>query len=246
MPNLYEQLPTLLELQDLDEQIRQLEVKRQTFPRQQKIFEAQLEKRRASQGSKTEEQKALQLEHRAKTKALDSNQEQIQKWRAQLLQIKTNREYTALETEISHMEDENAFIEDRILEILLRLDEIKAEVEESSQLLGRYEAAFDKKIVELNAGLQDLNRQIAEYKNKRETICADAGLSPDLCQRYDNWVVRKKTTFVAPVVGSICGACHLGLRPQLVNLLHRRDDLLTCTNCGRVLYLVPAEAPTQE
>ena len=30
-----------------------------------------------------------------------------------------------------------------------------------------------------------------------------------------------------------CGACHVRLRPQVVNLARRGDDLVTCDGCHR-------------
>jgi hypothetical protein len=42
-----------------------------------------------------------------------------------------------------------------------------------------------------------------------------------------------------------CGSCHMGLVVDVYNRLHTRDDLVTCPNCHRLLY-IPDDLPPEE
>ena len=37
----------------------------------------------------------------------------------------------------------------------------------------------------------------------------------------------------------ICGGCYMSLNAEHVNALRTRDEIRTCDNCGRILYLEP-------
>ncbi len=246
MSNLYEQLPTLIELQETDAQIRQLQDQYDSFPTRLKKLEQQLAKQREAQEARGEELGILQKEHRSQTRALEDNQEKIKKYQLQRLQVKTNREYQALENEISHLEDENAFLEDSILELLLRMDEVQQALQEETETFEKYEVAFQKKCASLKREARKLHRQIEEYQEKRKALYRSGHLDPGLLKHYDAWTTRKKTALVAVVDGNSCGACHITLRPQLINLLHHRADLITCASCSRILYLQPEQTEDPE
>ena len=38
----------------------------------------------------------------------------------------------------------------------------------------------------------------------------------------------------------VCGGCHMTITAEAVNALMTRDELQTCNNCGRILYLQQA------
>jgi predicted nucleic acid-binding Zn-ribbon protein len=46
---------------------------------------------------------------------------------------------------------------------------------------------------------------------------------------------------VAAIEGELCTACHVRLRPAMVQLVRRNDDIVTCDSCQRILYYVPKE-----
>jgi predicted nucleic acid-binding Zn-ribbon protein len=35
----------------------------------------------------------------------------------------------------------------------------------------------------------------------------------------------------------VCGGCYMSLNAEHVNALRTRDEIRTCDNCGRILYL---------
>ena len=46
---------------------------------------------------------------------------------------------------------------------------------------------------------------------------------------------------VAEARNRSCTACFMSLRPQVMSEIRRGEEILTCDNCGRILYYVPAE-----
>ena len=47
---------------------------------------------------------------------------------------------------------------------------------------------------------------------------------------------------VAEARNRSCSACFMSLRPQVMTEIRRGAEVITCDNCGRILYYVPADS----
>jgi len=47
---------------------------------------------------------------------------------------------------------------------------------------------------------------------------------------------------VAEARNRSCTACFMALRPQVMSEIRRGEEVLTCDNCGRILYWVPTDS----
>ena len=65
----------------------------------------------------------------------------------------------------------------------------------------------------------------------------EAGIDPKALELYKAALERHGDRAVAPVQGSVCQGCLITVRPQQLSLLRARDQIVTCWECGRVLYL---------
>ena len=48
---------------------------------------------------------------------------------------------------------------------------------------------------------------------------------------------KKQGLALVPVEGEVCSACRIEIRPQLLNELELKENLVVCENCSRILYL---------
>ena len=118
-----ELLINLRELQVIDAEIFDLKKQIAEIPVKLKSLDAELESAASKVKKEEEELKRLQLERKNKEMDLGEKENTIKKYQAQLYQVKTNAEYTALEKEIGGLRADNSVLEEGILEIL---DEIEA------------------------------------------------------------------------------------------------------------------------
>ena len=51
---------------------------------------------------------------------------------------------------------------------------------------------------------------------------------------------------MTPIDKGACGACHVQLRPQVINLCRRGEDLIACDSCRRILFIPEREQPSAE
>ncbi len=57
--------------------------------------------------------------------------------------------------------------------------------------------------------------------------------------RYDRLVKTQGLPAVVPLHGQKCGGCHLKVSNGVETLARIGGDIVTCDNCGRILYFEP-------
>jgi len=231
---MYDQLPALLQLQEVDEEIDKLERIKAEIPVKLRSSEAELEKYRSKFQAKNDTLEEQQKERRSKDRQLSAQQAQLEKYKSQRLSVKTNQEYTALESEIAAMEKANSAIEDEILEFMILIDGATDEIEVARKELKVQEDVYNSEKSEILAQIEELEKQIAKCRKGRKRHLGK--IDPALMRRYDSWRKRRGSSLVAVIEGQSCGGCHLRLPPQLVNEVRKGEKLYTCNSCGRILY----------
>jgi predicted nucleic acid-binding Zn-ribbon protein len=54
--------------------------------------------------------------------------------------------------------------------------------------------------------------------------------------RYERLVKSKGENAVVGIQHGVCGGCHMKLQQQLIVLCQAQKEIVTCSNCGRILY----------
>ncbi len=231
---MYDQLPILLQLQEVDDEIDKIKIEKAKIPAELQVLEAELTKHRTAFQGTSEGLEELQRQRRSKDRQLDTQQAQLEKYKSQRLSVKTNKEYTALESEIADLEMVSSNIEDEVLELMISIDESRDVIEVARKKLEAEEAVFGEKREEFLSEIKKLDRQIAKWNKKRKVFLEK--ISPTIMERYDNWRKRRGSSLVAVIKGRSCGGCNLNLPLQLINEVRKAQELRVCNSCGRILY----------
>jgi predicted nucleic acid-binding Zn-ribbon protein len=170
----------------------------------------------------------------------DGNEDEIEKlkenqkkFKAQLYQVRNNKEYDALTKEIDHTEEhvnkleaENNSLADRskvltqeIEEISPRLDELKKELKDKETDL--------KEIIKANEREES---KLVEERKKFEGEVKKNDLSAYMRIRK-----AKKGLAVATIKRSACSGCHNIVPSQRQLEIRRNNRLFFCEYCGRIL-----------
>jgi hypothetical protein len=183
---------------------------------------------------------ANQAARRDIEKELAMQQARLSKFRDQLMEVKTNREYQAMQKEIETAQAEIRKQEDRLLERMLEFDEVTLHVKRAEQAYSEDQAANEAEKVKLAAQLSEAQSAIGRLAAERAALAAE--ISPPVLAVFDRVLKYRKITAVAPVRGGRCSACQILIRPQTVNELRRNEIIFQCESCQRILYYedVPA------
>jgi predicted nucleic acid-binding Zn-ribbon protein len=182
-----------------------------------------------------------QQARRALEKDVAVHQGRLSKFRDQLMEVKTNVEYQAMQKEIEFAQHEVKAIEDKVLERMLEGDELAATVKRVEGDLAAEQKAVDTDRRQLKHELGELRGSLERFAGERGQIVA--GITPKVLAVYDLMSKRRHGVALAEARAGICTICHVRLRPQVFNTVRRNEELMQCDSCQRILYFVPAQTP---
>jgi predicted nucleic acid-binding Zn-ribbon protein len=241
MPNshLQDQLGLLHQLQQLELAILSLHQQRQAIPLKIANLEDELQVHQNALDAKKEALAEAERELRSKNAELTDQQEQRQKYETQLREVKTNKEYQALDNEIRFLQEKEAEIEDAILGIMLDIDRLHEELRQAQasfdaekEKVGNRKATYEQEERELEAA-------VAAQQQERKRFSPD--IDKDLMTGYQAWGRRSKTAFVSIVINNACGGCRIAIPPQTLKEARKFEKVVQCSSCKRILYPLPDE-----
>lgn len=164
----------------------------------------------------------------------------LSKFKDQLMEVKTNKEYTAMLKEIEAAQTELRRLEDRLLERMLEADDLAARQKEAEARLTCDKGIIAGERAQLEDETARLERSLGEAVASRAKIVSE--ISAAVLSTYET-VRARRGAAVAEVKGGYCSACHVRLRPQAANELLRQELLFQCESCQRFLYYGAESAP---
>lgn len=228
------QITLLIDIQKIDQEVRILNTKKQTLPEKA----AELDTSFRSSKERMEEERTglegLNKLHREKESELKTGQDKLRKARERLLEVKTNKEYQAMLTEIETIEQANSRIEEEILSLYDRIDERKGALKIHEKEFEQLRATFEVERKKIDEEMASLDGALHEQKDQFEALVRN--LEPDLKRRYEMIKVRRNGIAIVAVRKGICSGCNMNLPPQLYNDLQRCEQIHCCPNCNRILY----------
>jgi uncharacterized protein len=234
-------LEHLIHLQQLDLATERQRRRATDIPGLQAALDARLAERMAAVDAVKARIAACQAARREIEKDLAAVQGRLSKFKNQLMEVKTNKEYQAMQKEMSIAEHEISDQETKLLERMEEADVLAVELKTADAALKTEQAeiARDRQaLASEQANLaQDLQRTIEE----RAEVAAR--VSRDALAVFDRVAHGRKGLAMAEARDGLCTVCHVRLRPQVFNEARRNDGIIQCESCTRILYFVPAPSP---
>lgn len=229
-------LESLIRLQRAESDLRRAESERAEIPRRRTSLEGRLAEERGRLDTERAALEACQKSRRQHEAALQDLESKRSKYKGQLMEVKTNKEYTAMLHEIEIVEREIRTREDKILAEMERAEALSAEVKREE---GLYKAAEEQARIEakgLDERARALDEEAKRLAGERDQVAARI---PESILELFQRVARLRGAAVAEARDGTCQLCHLKLRPQMYVDLKRNDDIIQCPACSRILYYEP-------
>ncbi|MCH8289785.1 hypothetical protein IH992_01590 [Candidatus Poribacteria bacterium] len=246
--NLREQLAGLHELQQIDIKILALHRKLESAPLKIKKLGEGLQIYEKQLNTKEEALSQAGKEQRSKTAQLEMEQEQRGKYQSQLRGVKTNKEYQALDKEISFLQEKEAEIEDEILASMLLVDQLKEELQQQQKVIDTEKAKNKIQKGECEKEIENFKAEIALHQEERKRFFSK--VDRNLMNKCQEWLKRNGTGFVSLVIDNACSSCRITIPPQILKESRKYERIMFCPICKRILYPLPPsasdEVPTDE
>ncbi|MEZ5398600.1 MAG: C4-type zinc ribbon domain-containing protein [Bryobacteraceae bacterium] len=233
-------LDTIARVQTLDLRAAELRTEIAELPKQIARIEKQLEAHNRSLEASKAMLAANQKDRRACEGEIQVQQQKISKLREQMMSAKTNEQYRAFQHEIEFCEGAVRTQEDRIIELMDQVEKLESAVKADEAALAVERTGVEKQQNEARERTAADRAALDQTQAERKDMLAS--VNPAVAAAYERALKRFKVVAVADASNGRCSACHLELRPQFFLELRRRDKLMLCENCSRILHYNPPVA----
>jgi hypothetical protein len=227
----------LLILQDRDrrilhikEQLARVEPERQLFQSRSSSAQAGLDSAKLKVKQAETDRKKLELEEETK-------KTQIEKYALQQFQTKKNEEYRALAHEIETAKEAIGHLEDQQLELMEQIEAYQKQSAAASREADEARKVTESQLKEITAGEERLRAELAGLESNRDELTT--AIDEPALRKYQRLLRAKGDNVVVGIQHGVCGGCHMKFPMQLVVECQAAKELVTCPNCGRILYYTP-------
>ena len=227
------ELKNLWNLQKFDIEISDLESQKENIP--QKIQESgkkveakekELQKKQKIFEEHTEQRKKLEQE-------IKESKDTITRYKSQLIQVKTNKEYQSLLHEINTQETKISAYEEETLEHLAQNEELSKTLEKLNGELQKNKEKFIQYKEKMEKKLSQVETMLLSKKEKREKLAV--GVNKIFFSKYEQIRKGRNGIGIVEISDSTCNGCNAVLPPQFIAEVKNGDKILTCEQCGRIL-----------
>src|ERR1043166_3252727 len=220
-----EVIEKLLILQDRDRKIRRVQGELTRIEPERQTLHARAAGAQSVLESAKMRVKQLESERKDQELEVEAKKQQIARYSMQQFETRKNEEYRELQHEIDQCKEAIIKIEDHELELMEQAETAQKEVLSAAHAATEARKLADTQVDQLDAREQSANRDEL------------AGSVDEAARgRYERLVKNKGENIVVGVQHGVCGGCHMKVPPQLLVTCQAEKELVTCSNCGRILY----------
>jgi predicted nucleic acid-binding Zn-ribbon protein len=235
------ELEKLIALQNLDTTIRRLEKELEAIPQRRAEIEREFDQRafeiRALESRRDE---ARHTRARLETEVVEQRT-RAERAERNLMSSKKQDEYTAAIREADAARKQISTLETQILEQMESLDKAEAALNERADEIATLNSDREARLKAFDEETQRQSEQLITARAEREQVFAN--LPKPMSAMYSRISARiRDGVAVAEARNRSCTACFMALRPQVMAEIRRGEEIITCDNCGRILFYVPSDS----
>ncbi len=232
-------LEKLVHLQKAASQLQKVESDLAEVPKDKETLAARLSQERGRLDAVRDGLQASQKARKQYETELQDLEQKRSKYKGQLMDVKTNKEYTAMLHEIEAVEREIRGREDLVLGEMEKAEGLAAETKREELEWKAVEEGFRTESKALDQRAEGLKQDADRLRGERDQVAASiSGPAIDLYNR----VARLRGVAVAEAKDGTCQVCHVKLRLQMYSELKRNEEIAQCPSCNRILFFDPQAA----
>ncbi len=228
-----DQILVLDTLQRIDMELSQLEKNLREYPEKISDFEKELETSKQNLESSNNKKSEVLINKSRLEQELAHNEEMIKKAEQKLFEIKTHKEYEALQKEISETKRKNSALEEKLLDEMEKIESLESRISKEEEELASKESEYGEQITAFKEKIEELNSLYKPKKKEKEKIVSN--LSADILPIYER-IKKRNGQVLALAKNEVCTGCYMSIPPQLFNEVLTLTRLIQCPNCQKFLY----------
>jgi len=235
------ELDKLIELQKTDTNLRKLKKSIDTALERRAVIEQEFEQHAFSIREIQNKRDSLNTKRADLENQIEENKKYLERADRNLKHAQNQKEYETAMRETDALQKQILAFETQIVEIMDELEGIEKELAERADEIASLDGKRD-------AALKEFDKEVAGHKSEFDTetarrLKAFSTLPSRMAMVYDRLAQRSRDGIaVAEVVNGSCSACNMQLRPQVQLNVKKGDEIITCENCTRIMYIVPRQS----
>ena len=231
------ELDKLIELQLTDTNIRRLKKSIETAVARRAEIEQEFEQHAFSIREIQNRRDSLSAKRADLEKQIAENKTYLERADRNLKHAQNSKEYETAMRETDALQKQIGAFETQIVDIMEEVEGVEKELTERADEINTLDAKRDEALGKFDAEMAKFKTEFDKETKHRAT--AFATLPARLASVYDRLSQRSRDGIaVAEVVNGSCSACYVLLRPQVQVNVKKGDEIITCENCTRILYII--------
>ena len=240
-----EELEKLVNLQKTDTNIRRLKKAIETADQRRAEIEQEFEQHASSIREIQANRDKLAAERAEFEKQIAENKTYLERADRNLKNSQNQKEYETAMRETDALQKQIGTLETQALEKITGIEEIEKTLAERADEINSHDAKREAALGAFDKEIAKAKKEFDSETAKRQKVFVT--LPKNLASVYDRFAQRSKDGIaVAEVVRGSCSACHIALRQHMVMEVKRGNQIITCENCSRILYMTsPKDAESE-
>jgi len=236
------ELEQLILLQKADSEIADFRQALGRIPRQVEAARSGMNGKKKALDDALARIEALKTRRRKLEQDAQAEADHMTRAKTKLPSVKTNKEYSALLSEIDAIKEKVSAIEDQELEVMEAHEAAEREIPSYKESFRQEEETFKAYEAKKNAEAERVNKELAEACAARQAL-VDA-LDPKWVTGYERVAKAREGRAVVEIKGNICQGCFQHVLPQMVIEIKTGEQVHQCEHCSRFLYWVEESPET--
>ncbi|MFN0107435.1 MAG: zinc ribbon domain-containing protein [Blastocatellia bacterium] len=228
------ELSQLISLQDVDVEIKRINAEIDSLPAKREELESQFTAENKEFLDLKEQLDSALSQKRRLEEETEDEQQKLEKFKNNQMKATNEREYSTSVREIDTAKKTISALETDLLKLMEQVEKLEVLVNERSPEIEAKRVEMERQLAENEAlaiaDADKLEKLIAERTPMVET------LSSETRSTYDRMSKIKSGLALSEALDYKCLACRMTIRPQVFNDIRRGETLITCENCGRILF----------
>lgn len=160
----------------------------------------------------------------------------------QQFQVRNNKEFDAITSEIKHVKEESKMLTEKLRQETIKLQNLERILVEQKTDLETAIKELNESKTELTDVQEEQDEEKAEFVERRKKI--ESKIDKESLAKYKR-VREYHSDAAVKVKKNSCSGCFSSIPPQLIVEMRSNEDILyTCENCARIL--IPEEIEVTE
>ncbi|MGB9720818.1 MAG: zinc ribbon domain-containing protein [bacterium] len=228
-----EVLERLRKIKDLDEDIKKNEQLLKSIPVKISDLQKEIEIKNNQLTQTKNRLTEIKKQYKMKEGDIAENETKASKLNQQIHSVKTNEEYRAILKEIEFLKNERLQIEEAMISLLEEEEKLKNSIGTIEKQTKDY---VEERTREIKA-LEEQKKNIANDQDIKKNMFQDESMKlPEEVRKIYERIRKARDRAICVVLDDgICTGCYSNITPQALNELKKKNKVLLCDSCGRIL-----------